>query len=104
RPPAIRTGDRQAAVVSAVAPASPAERAGVRQGDVVLAERRDDGREVDLSTLGSATPAARLATWRDLYRLGVSGAVVWTLGDGGQVRLPRRPARGAPAPPPGGAP
>src|SRR5262245_558396 len=98
RPPDLSAGGGRAAVVSAVVPASPAARAGIAAGDAVVSERRDGRQTVELSNLASPSAAERLAAWRDMYRLGVSGDVEWTLERGSrQVRLERLPAWRAPA-------
>src|SRR5262245_36834316 len=96
RPPNLSARDRSAAVVSDVFPATPAARDGISTGDVVLVERRADGRQVDLTALSSAPAAQRIAAWRDMYRLGVSGQVEWTLQGGRSATLDRLPVWSAP--------
>jgi hypothetical protein len=80
RPPDVEAGRGQPAVVERVSTGSPAERAGIRPGDVLLVEARPGVGRVDLAALPQATPAERLQIWRDRYGLGVRGDVVWTLG------------------------
>ena len=85
RPPDIETERGQAATVQRVSTGSPAEEAGIRQGDVVLAEERSGVGRVDLGGLPQATPAQRLKVWRDTYQLGVRGDILWTVRSGAAV-------------------
>ena len=60
-----------------VAPGSPAASADLKPGDRLVSERRvDPPAEVQF---GAADADARIGVWRDLYWLGVSGPVEWTL-------------------------
>jgi hypothetical protein len=77
RPPDVREL-RDAGAVIAVAPGSPAAQAGVRPGDIVRSQVTSDGRTVEFSS-SSVAPEDRLSAWRDSYRLGVGGALKWTL-------------------------
>ena len=79
RPPDVEAGRGQPAIVERVSKQSPAERAGIRPGDVLLVEERPGVGRVDLSALPQAASAARLQIWRDRYQLGVRGDVVWTV-------------------------
>ena len=79
RPPAVAHDRGRPATVARVAADSPAARAGIHVGDVVLAQERAGIGRADLSALGEADPGARLDAWRDAYRLGVYGSVAWTL-------------------------
>ena len=79
RPPAVAADHGQPAAVARVAEGSPAARAGIRQGDVVLSQVRAGIGRADLSALAGADPAARLDAWRDTYRLGVQGDVTWKI-------------------------
>ena len=81
-PPAVDADRGRPAAVARVAEGSPAARAGIRQGDVVLSEERAGIGRADLSALAGADPAARLAAWRDTYRLGVQGDITWTIRSG----------------------
>ena len=86
RPPAVDADRGRPAAVARVAEGSPAARAGIRQGDVVLSQVRAGIGRADLSALGGADPAARLAAWRDTYRLGVQGDITWTIRSGEDER------------------
>jgi hypothetical protein len=86
RPPAVRADRGQPAAVARVAEGSPAARAGIRPGDIVLSQERAGIGRADLSALSGADPAARLAAWRDTYRLGVHGDIAWTIRSGGDER------------------
>ncbi len=79
RPPNVEAERGREAVVAGVAPATSAADAGIAPGDVLIARTGANGRRVDFSTLSSATPAERLAVFRDAYHLGPRGAGDWTL-------------------------
>ncbi len=88
RPPAIRAEVGRPATVIDLAPGSPAATAGIRTGDVILSAHRDTGdRGANLDRLRTDGADARLAVWRDLYLIGVSGPVTWL------IESPRGPAR-----------
>jgi tRNA A-37 threonylcarbamoyl transferase component Bud32 len=59
------------AVVAEVAGGSPADRVGVRPGDVVLALEDGRGTRLDLAALNGAGPAALLGAWRTAWWLDV---------------------------------
>lgn len=85
RPPNVASERNREAVVLRVADGTPAARSGVVAGDVVLARQVPGGRRVEFSSLASAAPAERLATFRDTYHLGPRGAGEWMLrSDAGQ--------------------
>ncbi|MBI2834145.1 MAG: protein kinase [Acidobacteria bacterium] len=72
RPPEVRLDARRSTIVRRVLPDSPAERAGLKVGDRVLAARGRDGREIDLSGFGSAG-LGQLRLWREAYWIGLQG-------------------------------
>ncbi len=79
RPPDVEAGRGRPATVERVSKQSPAERAGIRPGDVLLVEERPGVGRVDFSALPQATSSERLQIWRDRYELGVRGDVEWTV-------------------------
>lgn len=90
RPPSPTDHPIGATIVLRVAPDSPAARAGVRQGDEILAERHaTTGAFVDLRELMMAEPAGQLAIWRKAYDIGLRGPLVVSLAriDGGEAEV-----------------
>jgi hypothetical protein len=94
RPPAVADERGRPAAVALLAADSPAARAGIRVGDIVLAQERAGIGRADLSSLGEADAGARLDAWRDAYRLGVYGSITWALrsGEGARTVILDRPA------------
>jgi hypothetical protein len=95
RPPSFQTGHGGALTVSAVAPGSPADRAGIQPGDRVRAFRRPEWPES--VPLEAASVVERVGEWLPFYWSGVSGAIVWTIDGRGEVTLDRPPAWRTPA-------
>jgi eukaryotic-like serine/threonine-protein kinase len=86
RPPNMGAERGREAVVARVAPGTPAADAGITSGDVLIARTGANGRRVDFSKLSSATPAERLALFRDIYHLGPRESGEWTLRAGSGSR------------------
>jgi serine/threonine-protein kinase len=100
RPPEITDHPIGATIVRDVFPGSPAERAGLRPGDDIVAERPAGGSaELDLTPLLMAEPGEQLRIWRSAYWMGLRGPLdirVLRAGPSGDqevgVRLDRPPA------------
>ncbi len=101
RPPAVAANRGRPVAVQKVAQDSPASNAGIRAGDIVIAQARPGAGRADYSRFDIATPAERLSAWRDTYRLGVRGDVDWTVQSTGgaprTITLRRAAALGGPA-------
>ncbi|MGH9350326.1 MAG: protein kinase domain-containing protein [Vicinamibacterales bacterium] len=69
RPPML---DQDAVTVAEVLPGGPADRAGIREGDVIL-EHFDlrTRQRLDLRGIDAADHAGKLRAWRETYRMGV---------------------------------
>ena len=77
RPSDVRGELARPLEVLEIAAGSPAASAGLTSGDRITAERRVD-RPAEVK-FGAADPSARIGVWRDLYWLGVSGPIEWTV-------------------------
>ncbi len=77
RPPDIGHFFTVAPEITRVAPGSPADGNGVIAGERLLGQHRlDDGRGVAFDERLD-TEAGRMSAWRDFYRSGVRGSVMW---------------------------
>jgi hypothetical protein len=94
RPPDVRHELAGALEVLEVVPSSPASGQALVAGDQVAAQRTIEGRAAVAFASGDATAGRRLAIWRDMYGLGVSGAVAWDVVDrsGSRTVTMARPA------------
>jgi hypothetical protein len=94
RPPDVRTAFSQPPEITHVVPGSPAAVSGIVGGDRLSAVTRADGSSVSFD--GLADRGERLAAWRALYRMGVSGPEAWTVrsadGSTRKVTVDRVPA------------
>jgi len=102
RPPAAGPAGLAATRISEIAPASPAEQAGLRAGDQIVAQRNiSTNARVDVRPLATADASEQLRVWRDAYRLGVRGPFEITVQRGNDeqaVMLDSTPAWSAPTP------
>jgi hypothetical protein len=89
RPPNVVKDFASAPEITRVAPGSPADAAGIVAGGRLRAGDRTDGAGRVTFDARLSTGAGRLDVWRELYRLGVSGAVNWEVEaqDGATRRL-----------------
>ena len=76
RPPRVDQLIGSAVTVTAVAPGSPAARAGLAYGDRVVRLQREGADAVDFTMQGS-DGRARLDAWRERYWLGLRGPLEW---------------------------
>jgi tRNA A-37 threonylcarbamoyl transferase component Bud32/GAF domain-containing protein len=94
RPPAIDDHPVGATVIRDVLPGSAAERAGLRQGDVLLRQRNSlTGASVDFGPLLMAEPPTQIAVWREAYWTGARGAVEITIERDGPDAVSRQELR-----------
>ena len=77
RPPNVVKNFTSAPEITRVAPGSPADGAGIVAGNRLRAGQRADGSRSVTFDERLSTAAGRVEVWRELYRVGVSGAVSW---------------------------
>jgi GAF domain-containing protein len=77
RPPNVVRDFTSAPEITRVAPGSPADAAGIVAGNRLRAEHRADGSRSVTFDERLSTNAGRVEVWRELYRVGVRGAVNW---------------------------
>ena len=77
RPPNVVRDFISAPAITRVAPGSPADAAGIVAGNRLRAEHRADGSRSVTFDERLSTNTGRVEVWRELYRVGVRGAVNW---------------------------